>query len=380
MTEMVTIFLSITIVYKMKKILAIEPYYKGSHQHWLDGLMAHSSHEIKKLTLPGVHWKWRMHGGALELAKMIEEFGDDTPDLILFTDMMDVSLFLSLTRKKWGTLKTALYFHENQFAYPVSKLDQDQVKNRDPHYGFINMTSALSVDHVFFNSQYNRETFLKGCDDLLRAMPDCNSPHWVQELENKSSVLRLGLELNFFEGEKKHPEIKTILWNHRWEYDKNPEDFFQALKAVKEKGIPFQLSLIGKRNSKSPEVFMRALEDFKEKIILNKELESREEYWEVLKGSDILPVTSNQEYFGISTAEAICAGVVPLLPHRLAYPELIPEKHHSQFLYRDQNDLHDKLEKFLSQDLPETSTVRDHCRQYDWQRMIQVYDEILELI
>ena len=28
-----------------------------------------------------------------------------------------------------------------------------------------------------------------------------------------------------------------ILWNHRWEYDKNPEDFFNCLKQIKNENI-----------------------------------------------------------------------------------------------------------------------------------------------
>ena len=123
------------------KILAIEPYYKGSHKAWIDQYIDHSQHEIKLLTLPGKYWKWRMHGSSLELSKLFLDLKSFTPDLILFTDMMDVNLFLSLTRSKSSKIKTALYFHENQFVYPKSDFDHDQEQNRDDHYGFINYTS-----------------------------------------------------------------------------------------------------------------------------------------------------------------------------------------------------------------------------------------------
>ena len=54
-------------------ILLIEPYYTGSHKNWADELQKYSSHNIKLLTLSGSFWKWRMHGGAITLAKKFDK-------------------------------------------------------------------------------------------------------------------------------------------------------------------------------------------------------------------------------------------------------------------------------------------------------------------
>ena len=43
-------------------------------------------------------------------------------------------------------------------------------------------------------------------------------------------------------------------------------------------------------------------------------VESKSDYYHLLNQSDIVPVTSNQDFFGISAIEAIAAGCVPLLP------------------------------------------------------------------
>ena len=90
------------------KILIIEPYFTGSHKQWAEGYKRHSSHEIKILSLKGQFWKWRMHGGAITLAKMFDAM-DWLPDLILATDMLDLNTFLSLTRDKSNGIPTALY-------------------------------------------------------------------------------------------------------------------------------------------------------------------------------------------------------------------------------------------------------------------------------
>ena len=69
-------------------------------------------------------------------------------------------------------LHFAVYFHENQFAYPWSLDDPDKGSGRDNHYCFFNYSSSLAADAVFFNSEYNRSTFLDGLEPFLHAFPD----------------------------------------------------------------------------------------------------------------------------------------------------------------------------------------------------------------
>ena len=155
------------------KILLIEPYFTGSHKQWAEGYKFYSKHEIKILSMKGQFWKWRMHGGAITLAKSFNNSGWN-PDLILCTDMLDLTTFLSLTRKKTKHIPVAIYFHENQISYPWSPKDRDKIQNRDNHYGFINYASALSADKVFFNSKFHMNSFLDNLYPFLKNFPDHN--------------------------------------------------------------------------------------------------------------------------------------------------------------------------------------------------------------
>ena len=47
----------------------LNPYDTGSHKAWAEGYAAHSAHRVRVLAMQGYFWKWRMHGGALELAE-----------------------------------------------------------------------------------------------------------------------------------------------------------------------------------------------------------------------------------------------------------------------------------------------------------------------
>ncbi|MDM8530026.1 DUF3524 domain-containing protein [Anaerolineales bacterium HSG25] len=181
------------------KILLLEPYYTGSHAEWADGYARHSRHQVDLLTLPGRFWKWRMHGGAVTLARQFLAL-PTKPDLILATDMVDLTSFLALTRPHTANIPVALYFHENQLTYPWSPTDRDVAQQRDKHYGFINYTSALSADMVLFNSGYNRDSFLSALPNLLKHFPDFNELPSVQQIADKSQVLPLGLDLARFDG------------------------------------------------------------------------------------------------------------------------------------------------------------------------------------
>ena len=207
------------------RIVLLEAFYSGSHQLWADGFKKYSKHDITILSLKGKHWKWRMHGGAISLAKQFLEI-DFSPDLILATDMLDFSLFLALTKHKSAAIPTAIYFHENQLTYPWSVTDVDVHLKRDFHYGFINFTSALVADKVFFNSQYHYNSFLDALPKFLKMYPDYNELWTINNIKEKAIVLYLGMELNTISPIKKRNEIPVILWNHRWEYDKNPTFFF----------------------------------------------------------------------------------------------------------------------------------------------------------
>lgn len=52
-------------------------------------------------------------------------------------------------------------------------------------------------------------------------------------------------------------------------------------------------------------------------------LDSRQSYWRALADCDVVVSTANHEFFGVSVAEAVSMGCIPLLPQRLAYPELV---------------------------------------------------------
>ena len=363
------------------KILLIEPYYTGSHKKWAEGFKKYSSHNVKILFMKGQFWKWRMHGGAVTLAKMFNNI-DWNPDLILSTDMLDLTTFLALTRAKSNGIPTAIYFHENQISYPWSPGDRDILNKRDNHYGFINYSSALTASKVFFNSNFHMKTFLNDLKHFLKNFPDNNEIDTIEEIKNKSNVLHLGLDFSNFKARSyQKTDTPTILWNHRWEYDKNPELFFNVMKKIKDKKIGFNLIVLGESFGNSPEIFEQAKIEFEKHIIKWGYQKSIKDYIDCLFMSDIIPVTSNHDFFGISVMEAVFCNVWPILPDRLSYRELFKDKGYIENIYNDDNLLIEKIEAAITNiNYIRSLSLTKVAQEYDWKRLAEVYDSEFEKV
>ena len=363
------------------KILIVEPFFIGSHKAWAEGYQSHSEHQVEILSLPGRFWKWRMHGGAVTLAKRFHKLSFQ-PDLILATDMLNLPVFLSLVKP---ACPVVVYFHENQFTYPWSPQDEDVELKRDKHYGFINYSTALCADHVFFNSQFHLDSFFTGLEDFLRQFPDYREIQNIEKIQQKSTVLHLGLNLKKFDEyrtDSNDSKPPLILWNHRWEHDKNPEVFFDTLIQLSKKGVDFRLAVLGEEFQKELPCFTNARKQLNQHSVQFGYTESFEEYAQWLWEADFLPVTSNQDFFGASIMEAVYCNTVPLLPCRLTYPELFNQKENPPLFYENEKELLNKLEELLHKNSVEKiNNLPKIADQYDWDIQAKIYDKTLyELI
>lgn len=369
------------------KLLLISPYHGGSHQAWAEGYGRFSALGINLLTMPARFWKWRMHGAAVTLARRFMEM-EYTPDLILATDMLDLTTFLSLTRSIIPHTPVVLYMHENQLTYPLpadksSGPMRRQLGERDRHYAFINYASMLVADQVWFNSSYHLEAYFSALPNFLKHFPEYNELGTISDLRTKSDVVPVGIDLQRLDTGQipRHKsaarqEGPLILWNQRWEYDKDPEAFFAALDILAGENIPFRVAVCGQQFGKQPPIFARSIEQLAERVI-HTGYADPDTYARLLWEADITISTARHEFFGISILEAIYANTFPILPARLSYPELIPGEFHQDCLYDDIPGLLDHLRSAL-QDRQESRLIAAELAKaaavYDWHRQAPIYD------
>ena len=359
-------------------ILLVAPYFGGSHRAWARGYARHSRHSVTFLTLPARFWKWRMHGGAATLARQIDAQAA-RPDLLLATDMLNLPAFLGLTRRHLARVPVALYFHENQLTYPLQAGEK-----RDLTYGMINWLSMLAADRVLFNSKFHRDDWFEELPRMLKHFPDCSHVPMVPEVQSRAKVLPVGC--NLYAHDEARDEASTgaplILWNQRWEYDKDPQTFFRALDVLVKRDIPFRVALAGSNVRQQPEEFEAARARLGDRVIHYGRAD-RQTYQRLLWESDVVVSTARHEFFGIAVVEAVYCRCFPVLPCRLAYPEVIPQAQHDRCLYDDFDGLIEHLTWALTHPKPRdriASTLRSSVAPLDWSQMAPQYDELMDTI
>lgn len=353
-------------------VVLLESYYGGSHKSWADGYRRFSAHDVRLLTMPAQFWKWRMQGAAITFARLL----DEKPDVILASSMIDLSIFRALTQRRLGAVPIALYFHENQLSYP-----QNQRQRHGWRYGFINFVSALCADANFFNSAFHRQDFMQQLPRLLKHFADYNELQSIAQIESKSSVLPLGMDLRRFDAYKTGKAARhspLILWNHRWEADKNPDEFIASLLQLQSAGCDFKVAITGERFGKVPPAFQSAASQLGERLVQFGHLDSFADYAALLWQADYVVSTARQEFFGAAVCEAMYCGCIPILPKRLNYPFLLPADLHAKCLFKD-----GKLSALLGHHLAgriqvDTTALQAKIAAFDWSLAAPQLDQALQ--
>ena len=170
-----------------------------------------------------------------------------------------------------------------------------------------------------------------------------------------------------------------IIWNHRWEYDKNPETFFQLLFDLEANGYHYEVAILGERYNKYPKVFDEAKQRLGEKVVRFGYVETKEAYKKWLLKADIIPVTSNQDFFGESLVKAMYYNCYPLVPNRLVFPEHFPENTSVDFVYTSYSDLLKKMEHLIENiEITRTTKVSSLVEKYSWSNIAEHYDNTFE--
>jgi glycosyltransferase involved in cell wall biosynthesis len=353
-----------------KRLLVLEPYFGGSHRRFTEGLIQHGKWTVDLLTLPAHGWKWRMRFAAPYFAQLV---GDDVGyDGVFCSSMFDVATFRGIGPEWLRRVRLVTYFHENQFVYPNRHQDE-----RDIHFAVTNLTTAIASDRVVFNSTFNQSSFFAGVKKLLRHLPDMKEGVNLKGIWQKSSVLYPGMDFSGIDSQtavqdSSGERAPLIIWNHRWEHDKNPARLFEILYILKEKNVPFRLALLGQPFRNIPTVFGEVEHCLGEKIV-HRGYAPREMYYRLLRQGDVVVSTALHEFFGMAVIEAVRAGCRPLLPNRLSYPELYGE----EYLYGEE-ELEQRLTTSLRLGRLSRSEAERLTEKFSWLRLAPQYGKLFE--
>lgn len=361
----------------MAEVVLVEPYYGGSHQAWVDAWMGHSRHDITLISHPDEFWRWRLRGGAVTLAELFDARVQQAgrPDVVVVSGMVDVAAFMGIARHSLGATPVAIYVHESQLLYPKAPK-----QTSDSSSELINWQSLVAADAVWFNSAFHRDALRAAVPALLGSQPTPSHDHLIDSVFERSTVLWPPVEIDaLLTGSRTSRPVPRVLWNQRWDHDKNPRAVFRALARLAEDGVPFTLSLAGQNlRPKDPELAWvhKRLSD---RIDHSGFLEPGA-YADLLLRSDVVVSAAAHEFFGIAFVEAIAAGSVPVLPARLSFPELIDPRWHFAALYAEgalQTSLRYVLEN-LADVRRDLGGIRQSMAQFGADRSAEAHDKAVD--
>jgi len=318
------------------RILLLSAYDAMSHKMWRGRLLEmFPEHTWTQLVLPPRHFNWRIRGNSLQWALNEKDLLNRDYDLLIATSMVDLSSLRGFI-PRIAQLPTLLYFHENQFVYPLGS--KQRSNNVEPQ--LVPLYSALCADAIVFNSTYNRSTFLQGAKELLKKLPDQLSPELLERIE-KSEIIPVPLEEFSFEPVttamlENSKQILDVVWNHRWEYDKGPKLLLSLAQAILTQRLPIRLHVVGQQFRSSPAEFKKIaalLKQHAAALAIDQGsfgfVENREGYISLLRRCDVVLSTAEHDFQGLAIQEACTLRCTPLVPDALVYPEYID----SEFLY-----------------------------------------------
>ena len=371
------------------RILALEPYYGGSHRAVLDGLLGRLGEmgwEHDLLTLPARKWKWRMRGaaitmaeeaGALDAAWRAEhpagEQGRPRPtrrwDLVYASTFVNLAEFVALAGDAVAGIPRIVYFHENQLLYPVR-----HTAEWDYQFPLTNITSALAADLCLFNTRYNLDGFLASIPVFLREFPDYQPAGVAERIAAKAQVLPPPFDPTPLDAAPPvRGERVRVIWPHRWEHDKDPETFLRAVETLAAEGLDFEVAIAGRPFRDTEPLVTEAASRLGDRLAHLGEPESREAYARLLASADIAVSTAQNEFFGLAMMEACYAGCTPLAPDRLAYTELYP----AEWRYRSHEELIARLQGLI-ENRPAPGAARGLAEQFTLDALVPRYAELFE--
>lgn len=299
-------------------ILCLEPWLGGSHADFLESLRARSRHRVDVVGLAPRHWSWRMRSSAWELARRLERDGRARPDVLWVSDYVDLPALLGFLPPAWADVPTVAYFHENQLTYPTT-VDPA----RDGHLAWTNLATLVRADRVVFNSAFHRDELRGAAERWLARLPRPSPRAEVAAALDASHVAYPGVEFDAMPPGAGGDGPLRVLFPHRWEHDKDPLAFLRAVGEAQARGARMELVLLGERAKDLPPDLEARLATVRSIVVHEGFAASRADYARLVGGCDVVVSTARHEFYGVAVVEALVAGCAPLLPNRLAYPEVL---------------------------------------------------------
>ena len=146
------------------------------------------------------------------------------------------------------------------------------------------------------------DSFVQGIERLIEHAPDTTMGDIGERVRSRSTVAWVPVELPPPDIEVLHIRDndvpKTILWPHRWEHDKGPDQLLEVARKYKGE-LNLRWIILGQQFKEVPEALETFQSEFADDIDHTGFVESKLEYWNWLAKADWVLSTAQHEFFGI---------------------------------------------------------------------------------
>ena len=352
-------------------ILLLSAYDAQSHRYWRETMVqSFPEFDWQVLALPARHFSYRVRANPLNWLAVNSAALAKHYDLVVATSTVDLATLRGIC-PALAHVPAWLYCHENQFAYP----DNPAHSVPDAHRLAAQMVfvyACLAAQAISFNSRWNHDSAMAGIRKLSSRLPEPIDERLIAGIASRSQVLPVPVD-SAAAGARPSRAAGAplrILWNHRWEFDKGPDLLLAIIRQLVACEFSCELAIVGQQFRSRPAAF-----DAIDELLKNTAhssavrlshwgyVSAREDYLALLGQSDVVLSTAWHDFQGLAVLEAVAAGAVPLLPDRLAYPELFAPG----FMYSDSDgdatasarSACDKLLTWQQQGLPPVPDLSD---------------------
>ena len=162
-------------------------------------------------------------------------------------------------------------------------------------------------------------------------MPDEVPDNTLDVIANKHKILPVPVAVDkIISLETKNNPVPILVWNHRWEYDKGPEQLYAFLNVLRQRGFIFKINLIGQQFRTIPAALLKIKNEFSSELLNDGFVDSSKDYNNILAQSDFILSTALHDFQGLSVLEAVASGCIPIVPDRLSYQDLFPARYRYQ--------------------------------------------------
>ncbi len=344
----------------MSRVLVVEGWPRGSHQHWFAGWRQYSTHQLATIGWSDSRWSRAWRTSAAGLAPAVADWLAERPvDVVVTSGPVDTAVLRGLV-PALGAIPVARMQHETELLYPQppgARSNADAVA--------ADVRGLMAADEWWFASAWHRQGALAG-------LPLWCRDHEVDRPTRPNAVIPIGVAIG--ELRPRNNPRPIVLWPHRWEHDKDPDAFARVARRV---GADALFVLAGE----SPTV----ADGDDRRASLGVELGDgavvgpfdRDTYRQWLAVADVVVSCARHDFYGLGVAEAAANGALPVVPDAMAYPEVIgcwPTMYEPGRFGSALVDTLGRLDELRAQ----TQAARLAIRELDWSAVVGQWDDAVD--